>query len=183
MVRPIGKPVEQPKPQVGGSSPPGRILVAELEGARSALRSFRGTAAAGSCATDAAHENERMLVVERERRGSVSFMAHAVAMLCVATGVVGCGSGATPAQSAAPVHAPVMRGATSARVFESPYVQAWHAGFGAGSLETRPEYDRRAGALSQRSYWPVLGTRQWPEPARPAEDRIPTIYSRWGRSF
>ncbi len=71
---------------------------------------------------------------------------------------------------------------TAALVFDSPYVFARHDAHGVAGVEYRPEFDRRAASLSARTEWPVLATRQWPEPSRPRETRIPYIYSRWGRT-
>lgn len=95
----------------------------------------------------------------------------------------GCANKASVTAPLAPEPSPVVSAPSSALVFESPFVRARHDEHGALALETRPEFDRRGSSLSARSVYPVLGTRQWPEAARPEQDRVPVIWSRWGRSF
>lgn len=95
----------------------------------------------------------------------------------------GCANKASVSAPLAPEPAPVVAAPSSALVFESPFVRARHGEHDALALETRPEFDRRGSSISARSVYPVLGTRQWPEPARPDEGRVPVIWSRWGRSF
>ena len=99
-------------------------------------------------------------------------------------GLLGLGLGVGCAQKVEPPFAAEVRTAapSPALVFSSAPVRTWHTANagepGVGLIAAdRYEFSRNDSRLTPVSRGPVLATRQWPEPPRPAER--PVRFWRW----